>query len=302
MSLEIKRAVKFIFEDKNWLQKILLGGVFYFVASFLHMFDGFSLGFLTPVCTRLHLPIFTFPVVLNGMFSLLAFSLFMLVVFILLYSIPKGYIIQSMHNEINSKEPLLPEWDSLLGRYFNLGINFFIIDLIYLAIIAVISAIPFIAGYTVYTLYPENPMVGSLGIFSAIFFCLPFFFIYALILPFIVCSYAEGLNIKDAFKLDRIFALVFNVLPEYLLTLVLTFCLVIVWFLLSTAMVCTCLGIVLLPFLILPMALIAMNLFAQTYKLALQNKPEVSEEESQQEQAEPRRTEPETSEEKTEEN
>jgi hypothetical protein len=272
MSLEIKRAVKFIFDDKNWLQKIALGGVFYFVASFFHMFDGFSMGFLTPICTRMHLPILTLPFVLNGMFSLLAFNLFMMIVFILLYAIPKGYIIQSMHNEINSEEPVLPEWESALGKYFRMGVSLFAINLIYLVIIGIISIIPFIAGYSVYALYPDNPMVASLGMFAAIFFCLPFVFIYTLILPFIVCTYAEKLNVKDAFKLDRIFSLIFNVLPEYLLTFVLTFFLVIVWFLLSMAMVCTCVGIVLMPFLILPMGLISMNLFAQTYKLALQNK------------------------------
>ncbi len=297
MSLEIKRAVKFIFDDKNWLQKIVLGGVFYLAASFLHMFDGFSMGFITPLCSRLHLPFFTFPALINGIFNI-----FLLIALILLYAVPKGYIVQSVHNEIQSKEPLLPEWDTSLGKYFNLGINFFVIDLIYLAIIGIISAVPFIAGYTVYTLYPDNPMVASLGMFSAIFFCVPFLFIYALILPFIVCSYAEELNLKDAFRLDKIFGFIFNVLPEYLLALVLSFFLVIVWFMLSAALVCTCVGIVLMPFLILPMALIAMNLFAQTYKLAMQSKPEVLEEESKPEEVKSESTKPEVTEEEKEEN
>ncbi|OGH97025.1 MAG: hypothetical protein A2104_09720 [Candidatus Melainabacteria bacterium GWF2_32_7] len=258
MSVDIKKAFYFPFRDNLWLQKLLIGGIFFFAVFILHTI----MGFLNAV---VRIPISDYgtqmPLITRGIKAI--FSLFMTV---LIYAIPMGYVLQSVHNEIKGETPLLPDWDSKFLSYFKYGLYFFAANFLYLFIIAIVAAIPTMISSIVFGLYRDNPIVSILSLTFIVLFVTPFVLIYLVILPFIATSYADNFNFQDAFKLDKIFIGISRVIPDYLASAGLSIIILLLIPLLLVLSVCTCIGILVIPFLILPALLIVLNLFSQTYK------------------------------------
>ncbi|EKE02908.1 MAG: hypothetical protein ACD_20C00316G0006 [uncultured bacterium] len=262
MSIDIKKAFTFPFKAANWPQKLLIGGIFFFAVFIIHTIIGFLNAVImgTPMA---HYEIQA-SLIVRGLEAILSFIMSILA--ILVYAIPFGYALQSAHNEINGKEPLLPDWDSKFLDYFKYGMYFFAINILYLFILVAIAAVPTMISGVVFGLYQDNPIVSLLSLTFVVLFVAPFILIYLAILPFIATTYADNFNFQDSFKLDKVFIGISRIIPDYLASLGLSLVILLLIPFLLVLSVCTCIGILLIPFLILPALLIVLNLFSQAHK------------------------------------
>lgn len=261
MSLDIKKAFKIPISDNCWLQKLLIGGLFVFGVFILH----FILGFINAI--------FDFSVNRAGSellllvnFAKLIFGLIAFILMTALYAVPQGYLVQVAHNEIKQESPSLPEWDNKFYDYFKFGLNIIAINFIYSFIISLILAIPTIIAGVIINLYQDNSLISAITIFFASIISFPFILIYLLVSPFIIMFYADEFTFQDAFKIDKILAAIYRVMPGYLASIGLSILIFLLIPLLLILLACTCIGIILIPFLILPLLIIVYDLFAQLYR------------------------------------
>lgn len=267
MQIDIKKAFKFPFTENDWIQKLVIGSVFYFVSISISSFGEFLNSFIKHG-NRYNLNINPFEIIL-----LLIFIIFLTLVSAAIKAIPAGYVLQSVHNEINNDNNLLPDWDSNFMLFFKRGLYLYLIGLIYTVSAIFILAIPTAIGFTIFFMYRNSPQISFIGIAFALAIIIPVVLFYILVIPFIQAAYAENFCFKDAFKLDRILVQISKVFPDYLVIFLISVIVIPVMYAgILFAFAVTCIGICLLPFaipfLMLPAQLIVTNLFAQAYRIA----------------------------------
>jgi hypothetical protein len=263
MAFDTKKALTFQFADNEWPQKLLIGGVFYFLSQIFFAFG------------KVGYPFFNFEILRFNHFEALGsfIALTILALLLVLFSIgvsslPKGYILQSIHNEINDQTPLMPAWEDNYKTYFIHGLYIYLINFIYLAVFSIVIAIPASIGSFAYFIFRENTFVSALSMAFSCSVLVFFGLLYVFVIPFVETAYAKNFNFSDAFRLDQIAFSISKVLPEYLISVGLSVLILITLLFVYGILTCTCLGILLIPFAGFSAILIVANLFAQTYKLA----------------------------------
>lgn len=263
MSLDIKKSFKFPFTEVNWPEKLLIGGLFVILIGITHLVQEISnyayIYFSSYIYDKsLFFALYTIKII---------FQILFIIIKILIVAIPAGYIIQSAHNEIINSDSLLPDWSGHFKEYFRKGLGYIAVMLLYTFILALICGIPLSLASLTSGL--SNSAIHN-ALISAIIVVIivPVILIFSFLKPFIATTFAESFDIKQALRIDKILNRVFKVFPEYLASYGLSILLIFGIIFLSVLLVCTCLGIVFLPFIIMPVSLISTNMFAQIYKQA----------------------------------
>jgi|GEM_PF-1792096 len=258
MSIDIKKPVNLALSDPKWLEKLFIGGLFYFVFQVMN-----SIISLFNYFIRNNIYISTVPDA--TLFSSIIFNFAILILFIFLTAIPFGYVLQSVHNQVNETGEFLPDWGDKMYFYFINGIKFLFIKFIYVVILFFLIMIVSLVGFAIYSTFITNIAVAysSIILFTTIGILITLS--YCLILPLIFISFAENYRITDAFNIKKYIRIIYNNIYDYILCDIAVFGLIILQIFLSILLVCTCIGILLIPFLYLPVFLIIINLFTQTY-------------------------------------
>lgn len=266
MSIDVNKAIKMSFNDPNWAQKFLIGGLFYLVVQIINSAVGVSDYLVTKSETYSSLPFM-------AAFSAITFKLSLAALLMLISTIPIGYVLQNVHNQIKGTSDLLPEWNNNFYSYFINGVKYLLIKFIYSIILAVLVIIPTIIGVISFNLTSDNTAVSYAvaALFSIIVIAI--ILAYSVMIPLIFISFAENFNIAEAFRVKKFYRIILTNLGDYVICDLLVLAGVIILMFLYFVLVCTCIGILFIPFLYLPFFVIIMNLFTQVYLNAkIQNK------------------------------
>ncbi|MDD3014109.1 MAG: DUF4013 domain-containing protein [Candidatus Gastranaerophilales bacterium] len=258
MSIDINKAINLPLSDPKWIQKLLIGGLFYFVFQVINS----TISIFDYLMAK-NQSFFQIPVA--SLFSVITFKLIALILALLFTSIPIGYVLQSVHNQVNDKDGFLPEWSSNLYFYFINGLKYIFIKFIYSIILFFLLLIPAISGFTVFKLNIDNPLISFSGVGLFTLIAVIIILGYLVIIPLIFISFAENFVISDAFDLKKLYKILFNNINDFILCDLFVLAAFTIQILLSILLVCTCVGILFIPFLYLPFFLIVMNLFSQAY-------------------------------------
>lgn len=261
MSIDIKRAFNKPFCDELWLQKMLTGGFFFYLILVFLILIGIVNSIIGAFSFNYGYELSLIGKVMN---IILVFISVFLGVFI--SAIPIGYALKVAHNEIKAEDSYLPGWNSKINDYFNYGMNFYLINFLYLLMMGAIAAIPVTISAFIFNFYQDNPVISLISLIFIILFVTPFLLFYFVILPFIITSYADNFDFQSAFKLDGILVSISKVIPDYLVSIVLSIIIFSLLPLLISLLTFSCIGIFLLPFLILPIYIIILTLFSEAYR------------------------------------
>ena len=254
MGINVKKAFQFVFADSEWIQKILIGGLFFFGAFLLDL--ALSLAIERVVLPQLNIQ-------LTDMSRSMLQTVVNSIVNIPILAFAMGYIIQSAHNEVKDEAPLLPNWDSRFFDYFKKGVVYYLIYFGYYLFIFLIALVIGLLAASAFVVFnpnfqATNALAGGIGGIIGLLF--------AIVSPFITLFYADNFNWKDAFKFREILNAISKTFPYYAKSLLITAGLWIAWLPIYFILTLTCIGAIIPQFLVLIVHLITVNLFAQTYK------------------------------------
>ncbi len=182
--MNIGKAFSFVFEDKDWVVKILIG-IAVLVA-------GFVLSFLV------------IPAILAGL-------------------VLSGYALEITRRVIRGETDVLPAWDDW-GQILVDGLMVAIITVVYALPIIILNlcvGLPaqWIADSSAASLSARETL-SVLASTSVGCFSLLWAIVMSLLLPAAIARYAASSNLTDAFQFGKVFALVRDNLGTYLLTAV----------------------------------------------------------------------------------
>lgn len=247
-NISIKTAFKSIFRQSHFVKKLIIGGVFSLLATFL--MNLYALLYIPTVMKSVGLAILIFTVGILGI--LLHFLITCLLI---------GYNIKFVHNAIHDKEEILPCWSNFKSLFI-MGIKWLGISIIYFIAVIVVSVV-----LTAILMIPCNyfPILSFLFLIPTAFIV-----VASVTLPLLETMFAHNLEISDAFNLVRAKNLIVANFWQYLMLLVITFGIYLLAVIPYALSALTIVGIILVPFLAFIVKLIVRNLFAQFYKLALE--------------------------------
>lgn len=247
-NISIKKAFKSIFNQPHFLKKLIIGGVFSLLATFLVNLYAFL--YIPTVMKSVGLAILIFTVGILGV-----------LVHFLVTCLIMGYNIKFVHNVIHDKEEILPCWSNFKDLFIT-GVKWLGISIIYFIAVIVVSVV-----LTAICMIP-----CSYFPFLSFLFLIPtaFIVIASATLPLLETMFAHDFEINDAFNLVRAKNLIVANFWQYLMLLVITFGIYLLAVIPYAISALTVVGIILVPFLAFIVKLIVRNLFAQFYKFALE--------------------------------
>lgn len=273
MRISIEKAL-FPFTESECLQKMFVGVIFYFIPVLLYCYYYFAIQ--TSDYSKTHNMFF-----INALFYIIVY-----IIALILPVITYGYIILSMHYEINNQHYLLPDWSPNFLFLFMRGITCYLINLIYFIPICIFGAIFYGMGMVLAFLFKNNPTISFVVLALILGFSILVGLFYALIFPFIQAAYAENFYFTDAFRLDKILSKLWKVFLDCILILliIVVFSILIFFaFVIMEQLMIRTMGpvislfsldvlIVALPalsvYLTLSLQLTVANLYAQAYRIA----------------------------------
>lgn len=259
MSLNFVNAFTFVFKEKNWFAKILIGAILFFFIKVIQI----AMDVVQPDT----LPAFNFAwFSSDGFFSSVVLgliylgALILLAVSIWMHATSFGYIITTIGNYMKSEETSMPDWDDVVGCLFKRGFKFFI------ALFIISSALALLASAT-YVLFMFSMVFLSqflgmilllLGAFVTVYVCI--------ISPALLLSFCENYRFIHALDFVRARQIALKSFGNYLLALLM----VVVTFIFSIAIGIfffhVKIGILVLPLICFYLFIVMGNFMAQYYK------------------------------------
>jgi hypothetical protein len=208
-----------------------------------------------------------------GSFYIVIFLLSMLVNAFL-----NGYILDSIQLEVFNNEYVMPSWEGNFLKFFLNGLVFALIWIIYVLVILMISLLP---GVVLFIVFFAMKATGAdaMGMLQnawlpvsivSIFLTVFLYMLFVISLPMITVNYAVKRTFFSAFNLFEIGFAIINDFVDYLLAVLISASIYMVFFAIAIFLCCTCIGNIFIPLIanfIVP--LIIMNMFAQVYKTTI---------------------------------
>lgn len=229
MELEIKRAFRSPFSEEKWYLKL----IFPFLVTLLANAGD----------KHFHLPALLLVVILVALIPL---SLIL-----------SGFYLQFEHNEIHSKEPLLPFLKEKFLDYLILGLKVSAIFISFLAL-ELLLFLPLVKLFKMYS--PAGTIFGGLLFLLMLF--------VGLVLAFATSSLADTFDLKYGFKINRILSLMSKVIVEIIVYLILCVILAIIGSVIASVLKLNIAGIFFTPIITVIVQFITVDLKAQVYKIA----------------------------------
>lgn len=264
MNIGLKDTVSKLFIDPKWGQKLLVGGLFYFALHFINLIIGVFEYLSTKGTDYTNIPMLS-------LFSALVFKLSIFVIMLFLSAIPIGYVLQSVHNQVNKTGDFLPEWNNNMYFYFINGLKYSLIQFIYTLTFFVIVFIPFTIGFIFLRELNSDSFVIFSNIVLFVLLGILLFLIILFLWPLIFISFAENFKIAEAFNLKKFYHILSKKFSDFVICYLLVIVVAVIQIILAVVLTCTCIGILFAPFLNLPALLVIMKLFTEVYMEAETN-------------------------------
>ncbi|MEW5820612.1 MAG: DUF4013 domain-containing protein [Cyanobacteriota bacterium] len=206
-----------------------------------------------------------------GVLSIIV-SLLLVVVNMACMALPYGYITETAKLEIYDRTSIMPSWEGNFARFFWNGLKVQLIMLVYGILIVLLCLIPILITVAIAILVNGQSsdimgIVGGIGGIICFIIIATVILFYMFMLPMIIVFFAAEGRMSAGFNVIGIWGKILTNIVEYLLAIVIVILLSIVAGIAGTVIVCTCIGILVIPLLwyfIFP--IISLNMFAQLYK------------------------------------
>lgn len=183
-----------------------------------------------------------------------------------------GYWSETIRLEYQNEACILPVWQNNWAKFLSDGFKIFLILLVYILSISALTMIPVLFNSLIVkiAINSNQELLKSLSIFTGIastIIAILLIFIFIILLPFIMIHFSVKKNILAAFDLKSIFSKVFSNLTDYFIALILSIIIVSTILFNTFALVCSCVGVLLIPLLVeFIFPIMILNLFTQIYK------------------------------------
>lgn len=263
MSLNLFDAFTYLFKQKNWFVKILIGSIlFFFVKIIALAMDVFNSEALPKIGLELiHMDTWVSALavlVLNfGALILLVFAIWMHVTVF-------GYLITAIRRYMRNQEDAIPDWDTVMGKLFVRGFKAFIASFIIISAIIFIGSMLYIPTLFVFGLDFWGPFASFTG--KVVGFTILFLLVYMVVLcPALLMSFCEKDRFLAAFNFVRARQLALKSIKNYALML-LMLAVVVVMIAASIALLSHAkIGILVLPVVCFYLFIVFGNIIGQYY-------------------------------------
>jgi len=257
MSPNLVNAFTFVFKQKNWFVKILIGSIlFFFIKVIALSMDVVHSEALPDLSSKLLFsdgPTASLILILLyfGALALLALSVWM-------HATSFGYIITTIRRYMRDEEDAVPDWDEVMGKLFKRGFKAF------LAFFILTSALSIFAGgiymITVFWLMFSpfaSMLTGLIGLFILVY--------TIIMIPALLMSFCEKDRFLAAFDFVRARQLALKSIWKYVLMLVMLVFIDILILISIILLFQTKVGILILPITTFYLFIVFGNIIAQYY-------------------------------------
>ncbi len=258
MSLNLVNAFTFVFKEKNWFAKILIGSILFFFIKIIQFamdfvqsdsIPAFNLAMLSKGAVESLLII---AVVYFGALILLAISIWM-------HSASFGYIITTLGRYMKGEEDVMPDWDDVVGCLFKRGFKFFIALFVIIAAISLLSAATYMLFILSMLVSPFLALsLGLLSVFITVYVCV--------MSPALLMSFCENYRFIRALDFVRARQIALKSFGEYVLMLLMLVGVFVVTTLVSWFVFSMKIGFLILPFLCFYIFIVMGNIIGQYYQ------------------------------------
>lgn len=248
MNLDFEKALTYVFKDPQWVNKLLAGtGLIYAILAVL----------LIPAAVF----VFSDSAFVSGIVFLICYT----VSFILSFALA-GYIAETANKRINYQNSLLPDWSSF-GQFIISGLKYFAGYFLYILPIIVLCLI---------FLFLTGMMIGSAsfytGAFNTVIFLLMTlmgalvlmcFILVTIFCPLMMSNYFKSLKTLAFVDFKGAFELLKNNAGNYFVIILLFIAMSILAQFVSSILIMTIAGVILIPFVYFYIYLVIAELCAQ---------------------------------------
>lgn len=254
MSINFFNAFTFMFKEKNWFVKFLIGALLFFFIKLIAL----AMDIIhTDTLPTLNFNLFNenSPVMLIALYT---GALLLLVLSIWMHATSLGYIITTIRRYMRGEEDIIPDWDDVMGKLFRRGFKAFIAIFIYISAISIFAT----GAYTFATL----ALIFSPFATMLIFLVASFVIVYSLLLiPALLLSYCEKDRFLAAFNFVRARQIMLKSIGKYVLALIMLLAVIIFSAIISITLFQAKIGILILPVLCFYLFIVKGNILAQYY-------------------------------------
>lgn len=251
MNMNFENAFTFIKQDENWKKKLAIGGVLSLAAVVILFIPLLATLF---GCKNL------------GLFLLLCLGCFVLD--FLIYISIMGYTYIVVHNRINDKEEILPDWCNF-GRNFFVGIKSLIGNGLFLLPIFIAGAMLLLSLMILSLLPPSGWSLLMACIFVMTIFILSLLGSFYMLASYLMMTqFSTDLRIVSFIDFKNAYSLLKGNWVNYLILLLLLMTVSIIMQIAGMVLICTIVGILLIPALCFYLSIVCADLLAQFAKLS----------------------------------
>lgn len=257
MSLNLVNAFSFMFKEKNWFVKFLIGSVLFFFIKIIAI----SMDVLqTESLPRFGMDLFMKDgLAAHAIVVLLYFGALILVALsVWMHSTSFGYIITTIRRYMRGEEDIIPDWDDVMGKLFRRGFKAFLALFIYTAALWIFATGAwFLSGFLLLFL----PFGSLLTTFVAAFVV-----VYALILmPAQLIAFCEKDRFLAVFDFVRARQIMLKSIGNYVIMLLMLALVFALSAILTVIFFHTKIGILVLPIVCFYLMVVMGNIVAQYY-------------------------------------
>lgn len=248
MNLDFEKALTYVFKDPQWVNKLLAGT-----------------GLIYAVIAVLLLPAIVFIFSGSAYMSSIVFLICYAVSFILSFAIA-GYIAETANKRINYQNSLLPDWNNF-GQFIISGLKYFVGYFLYL--------LPVIILFLIF-LFLTGMMIGSTSFYTGSFNTFIFllmtilgalvlmcFILITIFCPLMMTNYFKNLKTLAFVDFKGAFELLKDNIGNYFVIILLFIAMSILAQFVSSILIITVAGIILIPFVYFYTYLVIAELCAQ---------------------------------------
>lgn len=202
MEINIKRSITFPFQNKYWINYMLIYAILCYIPVLV-------------VLLSLHFHSSMILITIKPFLRLFNFLEF----------VPLGFIIQSVHKELNNISPENLTFEQSFSDVFKTGANLFVLTFLYSFLILLILII-FISYFVVNDYFSPLDLLNPAfllqnEVIAIVLTGLLIFFTFTLILiPYFFVAFAERFELFDAFKWNKIFKRLCTSWKEFIISVI----------------------------------------------------------------------------------
>lgn len=256
MSLKFIDAFTFVFKEKNWFVKMLIGAILFFFIKIIALSMDVLHSDAIPRIGELF-----FNDTMRGaiVLVLLYFAAIILIVLsVWMHATAFGYVVTSIRRYMRAEENILPDWDDVMSKLFRRGFKIFVAIFVY-------SSALFLFGkgtqFIALAALPVSPFLAMIVVLVALFVI-----VYAVfIIPALLMSFCEKDRFFSAFDVIRARKLLLMSIGKYVLMEVMLVAVMLITLILSVLLFQAQVGIVILPIVCFYLCIVKGNIISQYY-------------------------------------